>query len=112
MHNVTTTEGQRLRAKRQSEFVVVARRLSQNSSAVIGFVVAAFLVVIAVFAPLIAPYPFAKQDLSQTRAAPTMAPGFSTAGPLRRSHRMGSPPDPTQRPARGGQHQDRNWLQD
>jgi len=71
MLNVTTTEGQRPRAKRQSEFVVVARRLSKNSSAVIGFVVAAFLVIMAVFAPLIAPYPYDKQDLSHTRAAPS-----------------------------------------
>jgi len=71
MLNVTTTEGQGPKAKRQSEFIVVARRLSKNSSAVIGFVVAAFLVIMAVFAPLIAPYPYAKQDLSNTRAAPS-----------------------------------------
>jgi len=71
MLNVTTTEGQGPKAKRQSEFIVVTRRLSKNSSAVIGFVVAAFLVIMAVFAPLIAPYPYAKQDLSHTRAAPS-----------------------------------------
>ena len=71
MLNITTTKGKSAKIKRRSEFVVVARRLSQNSSAVIGFVVALFLVVIAVFAPLIAPYPYAKQDLSNTRAAPS-----------------------------------------
>ncbi|HOG46515.1 MAG TPA: ABC transporter permease, partial [Anaerolineae bacterium] len=40
--------------KRQSQAVVVARRLSRNPSAVLGLVVALFLVIIAVFAPLLA----------------------------------------------------------
>ena len=64
--------------KRQSEFVIVSRRLSQNSSAVIGFVVAVLLALMAVFAPLIAPYPYAKQDLAHTRAAPSAQHIFGT----------------------------------
>lgn len=71
MLNVATTEEKTFRIKRQSEFLVVARRLSQNSSAVIGFVVAAILALMAIFAPLIAPYPYAKQDISHARAAPS-----------------------------------------
>ena len=78
MLNVATTEEKTSRIKRQSEFVVVARRLSQNSSAVIGFVVAVLLALMAIFAPLIAPYPYAKQDLSHTRAAPSAQHFFGT----------------------------------
>lgn len=64
--------------KRKSEFVVIARRLSKNSSAVIGFVVAVILVLMAIFAPLIAPFPYAKQDLTHTRAAPSAEHIFGT----------------------------------
>jgi peptide/nickel transport system permease protein len=78
MLNAANTEGKPLKVKRQSEFVVVARRLSKNSSAVIGFVVAVLLVLMAIFAPLIAPYPYAKQDLSHTRAAPSVQHIFGT----------------------------------
>ncbi len=57
---------------------VVARRLSKNSSAVIGFIVAVLLALMAIFAPLIAPYPYDKQDLTHTRAAPSCEHIFGT----------------------------------
>jgi peptide/nickel transport system permease protein len=66
------------RIKRQSEFVVVARRLSKNPLAITGFGVAVFLAVIAIFAPLIAPYPYDQQDLLNTRAAPSWEHPFGT----------------------------------
>ena len=71
MLKVAAVEGKTPKIKRKSEFIVVARRLSKNSSAVIGFVVAALLVFMAIFAPLVAPYPSAKQDLAHTRQAPS-----------------------------------------
>jgi peptide/nickel transport system permease protein len=71
MLKVATVEGKTPKIKRKSEFIVVARRLFKNSSAVIGFVVAALLVFMAIFAPLVAPYPSAKQDLAHTRQAPS-----------------------------------------
>lgn len=70
MLKVATTE-QASKIKKQSQFSVVARRLSKNSSAVIGFVVAIFLTLMAIFAPLIAPYSYEKQDLFHTREAPS-----------------------------------------
>ena len=74
-----TAEGTKApKVKRHGEFYFVSRRLSQNSSAVIGFVVAVLLLLMAVFAPLIAPYPYAKQDLSHTRAAPSVQHIFGT----------------------------------
>jgi peptide/nickel transport system permease protein len=66
------------RIKRQSEFAIVARRLSKNPLAVISFFVAVFLVLMAIFAPLIAPYPYDKQDLMHTRAAPSAQHFFGT----------------------------------
>ncbi len=74
----TPLESKLPRAKRHSEFYIVSRRLSQNSSAVIGFVVAVLLALTAIFAPLIAPYPYAKQDLTHTRAAPSVQHIFGT----------------------------------
>jgi len=71
MLNAATGEAKVPKVKRQSEFVVVARRLSKNPSAVIGFIVAVLLIIVAFFAPLIAPFPYDKQDLSHTRAAPS-----------------------------------------
>jgi peptide/nickel transport system permease protein len=64
--------------RKQSEFVVVTRRLSKNSSAVIGFGLALILVVMAIFAPLIAPYPYDKQDLLNSRQAPSREHLFGT----------------------------------
>jgi len=78
MLEAATADGKTSKVKRHSEFFVVARRLSQNSSAVIGCVVAVVLVVMAIFAPLIAPFPYAEQDLSHTRAAPSVQHFFGT----------------------------------
>jgi peptide/nickel transport system permease protein len=78
MLNVATAEGRSTKIKRQSELTLLARRLSKNSSAVIGFVVAVILVLMAVFAPLIAPYPYEKQDLLHSRAAPSAEHIFGT----------------------------------
>ena len=78
MLNVATAEGEAPKIKRQSELVVVARRLSKNPSAVIGFVVAVFLALMAILAPLIAPYPYEQQDLFNTRAAPSWEHLFGT----------------------------------
>jgi peptide/nickel transport system permease protein len=64
--------------KRTSELVAIARRLSKNSSAVIGFFVAVILVLMAILAPLIAPYPYDKQNLLQTRNAPSAQHIFGT----------------------------------
>jgi peptide/nickel transport system permease protein len=78
MLNATTADGQAPRVKRKSELMVVARRLSKNSSAVIGFIVAVLLTLMAIFAPLIAPYPYDKQDLLHSRAAPSAEHIFGT----------------------------------
>lgn len=73
-----TGEGTAPEINRQSQFVVVTRRLSKNPLAVAGFIVAVFLVIIAIFAPLIAPYPYDKQDLVHSREAPSREHLFGT----------------------------------
>lgn len=73
-----TIEAKAPKVKRQSEFSVIARRLSKNPLAATGFVVAVFLVAMAIFAPLIAPYPYDKQDLLHTREAPSWQHLFGT----------------------------------
>jgi peptide/nickel transport system permease protein len=78
MLNAATAKGMESKIQKQSQLVVVSRRLSKNPSAVFGFVVAVFLALIAIFAPLIAPYPYDKQDLLHTRAAPSVEHLFGT----------------------------------
>jgi peptide/nickel transport system permease protein len=78
LNTATPMESKMPKVKKHGEFYIVSRRLSQNSSAVIGFVVAVLLALTAIFAPLIAPYPYAKQDLSHTRAAPSVQHIFGT----------------------------------
>jgi peptide/nickel transport system permease protein len=78
MLNSATAEGNMPKIKRQSEFAAVTRRLSKNPLAVTGFVIAILLVAMAVFAPLIAPYPYDQQDLLHTRKAPSIEHLFGT----------------------------------
>ena len=78
MLNDAVTERKPPKIKKQGEFIIVARRLSKNPMAVISFFVTVFLVLIAIFAPLIAPYPYDKQDLMHTRAAPSAQHLFGT----------------------------------
>ena len=78
LNAATSMESKVPKVKKHGEFYIVSRRLSQNSSAVIGFVLAVMLALMAIFAPLIAPYPYAKQDLSHTRTAPSVQHLFGT----------------------------------
>jgi peptide/nickel transport system permease protein len=78
MLNDAVIERKPPKIKKKSEFSAVARRLSKNPMAVISFFVTVFLLLIAIFAPLIAPYPYDKQDLMHTRAAPSSQHLFGT----------------------------------
>jgi len=49
------------------------RRLRKNKLAVAGLVIIVILVIIAIFAPYIAPYNYAEQDLTQIFAPPSVA---------------------------------------
>jgi len=78
MVNIASAEGKTSKVKRQSEFIIVARRLTKNTNAMIGFVVAVILALVAICAPWIATYPYDKQDLLHTRQAPSVEHLFGT----------------------------------
>lgn len=78
IHTVETSQVIPKNSNRESQFRIVSRRLAKNPSAVIGFVVASLLVLMALFAPLIVPYSIDGQDLFNTRAAPSKAHLFGT----------------------------------
>lgn len=71
MHNSSAITAITQKNKKQSQFAVVLRRLSKNPSAIIGLIVVCLLVIMAIFAPLIAPYPYDKQNLLNTRKPPS-----------------------------------------
>ena len=78
LDHATTNAVEGPKIKKRGELYAVARRLSKNPSAVFGFVVAVLLALMAIFAPLIAPYPYDEQDLFNTRAAPSWEHPFGT----------------------------------
>lgn len=58
--------------KRQSQIVAVWRRLLMSPSAVIGMVVFGLLVLVAILAPVIAPYEYAKIDILNANQGPSL----------------------------------------
>lgn len=59
--------------KRQSQFVAVWKRLLMSPSAVVGMIVFAILVILAVLAPVIAPYDYAKINILEANQPPSFA---------------------------------------
>ena len=74
---VKTTE-QTGRVKRQSMFMITMRRMAKNKLAVAGRVILLLMVLIALLAPVISPYPFEETDLYNTFDAPSKAHLFGT----------------------------------
>lgn len=64
--------------RKHSQWLDVWYRLRKNKLAVIGMVLAVLLVLSAVFAPLLAPYPFDEQNISQRFQYPSSAHWFGT----------------------------------
>jgi peptide/nickel transport system permease protein len=58
--------------KKTSQFIETMRRLGRNKMAVAGMVIVIVYLLIAVFAPLIAPYDFAKMSFSQKNQFPSL----------------------------------------
>ena len=74
---VKTTE-QTGRVKRQSMFMITMRRMAKNKLAVAGLVILLLMVLIALLAPVLSPYPFEETDLYNTFDAPSKAHLFGT----------------------------------
>ena len=62
--------------KAENQAAAVIRRLSSNPAAMAGLIVFLLLVVIAVIAPLIAPYDVEEMDLTRKFATPSFAHPF------------------------------------
>lgn len=80
MKNATKEKLQKNAAKmkKHSQWGDVMRRLFRNKLAIVALVFVVILVLIAIFAPLLAPYPYMEQDYSNRMAPLSMAHPFGT----------------------------------
>ncbi len=69
----TTNQG-----KRQSMFMITLRRMGKNKLAVAGLIILLAMILIALLAPVISPYPFEETDLYNTFDTPSKAHLFGT----------------------------------
>jgi len=65
-------------AKRQSMTAIMLRRLKKNKTAMGGLFILTFMMVIAIFGPLIAPYSYTETDLFHTFGLPSLLHPFGT----------------------------------
>ena len=73
-----SNENQNGRKKKETMFRITMRRLIKNKMAVLGMIVLAVAVLIAIFGPLIAPYDYAEPDIINAYAGPSLAHPFGT----------------------------------
>ena len=66
----------RVKAKKNSEVLRVLRQLSKNKAAMAGLIIFLLEIVIAIIAPLIAPYDYAALDMTNCFATPSLAHPF------------------------------------
>ena len=67
-----------IRTKKQSMMVATLKRLKKNRLAVCGLVIISIMALLAVFAPLIAPYPYELTDVKNAFAGPSSQHLFGT----------------------------------
>ncbi len=67
-----------LQGKKTRQFTLIMRRLRKDKAAMTGLVVILALVVIAILAPWLSPYPYNKTNLKNTFAGPSLAHPFGT----------------------------------
>ena len=65
-------EEKRVRTKKQSQLLEIWRRLRKNKIATISLFVIVFVVLVALFAPILAPYSYEKQDVERPLDGPSM----------------------------------------
>ena len=64
--------------KKESQFLVIVKRLSKNPNAVFGMVLLLILVIGVIFVPMISPYEYSKMDVRAINQGPTAAHWFGT----------------------------------
>ena len=73
---VSAVKATRTKAKKNSEFLRVLKQLSKNRAAMVGLVIFLLEIIIAIIAPLIAPYDYAALDMANCFATPSLAHPF------------------------------------
>ena len=76
MPEATATAKTPVKAKKNSEFLRVLRQLAKNKAAVLGLIIFVIEVVVAILAPLIAPYDYTAMDMANCFALPSLAHPF------------------------------------
>ena len=66
------------RKKKQSMVRMTLHRLAKNKMAMVGMIVLIFMLLVAIFGPLIAPYNYAEPDIVNAYAGPSLAHPFGT----------------------------------
>ena len=64
--------------RKEGIVIQTIRRLRTNSTAMFGLIVLALLILLSVFAPVIAPYHYTEMDMLQLNAAPSLKHFFGT----------------------------------
>lgn len=65
-----------VKAKKNSEFLRVMRQMAKNKAAVLGMIIFVIEVVLAILAPIIAPYDYTQMDMLNCFATPSLAHPF------------------------------------
>lgn len=76
MLEATATARPKVKAKKNSEFLRVMRQLAKNKAAVIGLIIFVIEVIVAILAPVIAPYDYTAMDMMNCFATPSLAHPF------------------------------------
>lgn len=69
-------EAVKVKARKNSEFLRVLRQLSKNKAAMLGLIIFVVEVIVAILAPLIAPYDYSMMDMMNCFATPSLAHPF------------------------------------
>lgn len=74
----TTMAVKPVKLKKQSEFVRVFKELSKNQTAMLGLIILLIEVILAILAPVIAPYDYMEMDIVAAQQGPSLAHWFGT----------------------------------
>lgn len=69
-------EAVKVKAKKNSELLRVLRQMAKNKAAMVGLVIFVIEVIVAILAPLIAPYDYSMMDMMNCFATPSLAHPF------------------------------------
>jgi peptide/nickel transport system permease protein len=76
--NVKESQVKTIKTKKKSQTVIVLKRLFSNKAAIVSLIILILLVLMAIFAPIIEPYPYDKTDVLHAFNAPSWKHIFGT----------------------------------